>query len=89
VVPFRTETDTHRGLWSQPNPVPPWEWRHPKPSLPAELEGKVVANRRSRVYHVPGCKNASSISPSNRVTFETAKAAAEDGYRPAKDCHSR
>lgn len=26
------ETDAragHRGLWSDPSPVPPWEWRHP------------------------------------------------------------
>lgn len=79
-----------RGLWSQANPVPPWEWRgRAKSTLPAELEGKVIANRRSRVYHVPGCRNVAPISPSNRVTFETAKVARDAGYRPGKDCHPR
>jgi endonuclease YncB( thermonuclease family) len=79
-----------RGLWSQANPIPPWEWRgRPKETLPAELEGRVIANRRSHVYHEPGCKNASSISPANRVSFETGKVAEAAGYRPAKDCHPR
>ena len=37
-----------RGLWSQPNPVPPWEWRkRPQGTLPAELQGKVLGNKRS------------------------------------------
>lgn len=53
-----------RGLWSQPNPVPPWEWRHEKQAVPAELEGKVLANSRSHVHHVPGCANAAKISTS-------------------------
>jgi endonuclease YncB( thermonuclease family) len=22
--------EAKRGLWSEPNPMPPWEWRHPK-----------------------------------------------------------
>ena len=78
-----------RGLWSQPKPVPPWEWRNRGPALPADLAGKFLGNKRSRVYHVPGCRNAASISPANRVPFETAKAASEVGYRPAKDCHPR
>jgi endonuclease YncB( thermonuclease family) len=34
-----------RGLWSQPNPIPPWEWRaRPQESVPAELQGKVIGN---------------------------------------------
>jgi endonuclease YncB( thermonuclease family) len=79
-----------RGLWSQPNPMPPWEWRgRPRAPLPANLEGKVIANRRSHVYHEPGCKNAASISPGNRVVFDTARAAELAGYRPGKDCHRR
>ena len=79
-----------RGLWSERNPVPPWEWRgRPKGTLPAELEGKVIGNRRSRVYHEPGCKNAASMFPANRVPFDTAESARNAGYRPGKDCHPR
>lgn len=77
-----------RGLWSRPDLVPPWEWRgRPKGTLPAALEGKVIGNKRSKVYHEPGCKNAASMSPGNRVPFETAEAARKAGYRPGKDCH--
>src|SRR5262245_38684438 len=47
-----------RGLWSQPHPVPPWEFRDKRNALPAELATKFLANRRSHVYHRPGCRNA-------------------------------
>jgi micrococcal nuclease len=51
--------DAKRGLWSQPNPVPPWEWRKTKgEALPGELAGKFIGNRRSRVYHKLGCPYA-------------------------------
>ena len=75
------------GLWSQPNPVPPWEWRETKGVvLPAELVGKFIGNKRSHVFHKPGCKNAASISPENRVPFDTSDAAKKAGYRPGRDC---
>ena len=71
-----------RGLWSQPNPIPPWEWRaRPLGTVPAELQGKVIGNRRSKVYHEPGCKNVASISSRNRVVFNTAEAAGKAGFR--------
>src|SRR5262245_57742529 len=76
------------GLWSQPNPIPPWEWRRPKrETAPAAAEGKVIANRRSFVYHRPGCPNAARISPKNRMTFGSPAEAEAAGYRPGKDCH--
>ena len=37
------------GLWSQPDPVPPWEWRNPK--LTGDLATATLGNRNSRVYH--------------------------------------
>ena len=68
------------GIWSQSRPVPPWEWRgRAKEPLPANLEGKVIGNKRSHVDHQPGCKNAASMSPANRVPFDTAEAAQEGG----------
>ena len=85
-----TARDAKRGLWSQPNPVPPWEWRKTKgEALPGELAGKFIGNRRSRVYHKPGCPNAASISPGNRMPFNSAGAAEAAGFRPGKDCLNR
>ena len=82
--------EAKRGLWSQPNPVPPWEWRRTRrEALEAELAGKFIANSRSHVYHTPGCPNAATISVANRAVFESAEAAERAGYRPGNDCDPR
>jgi micrococcal nuclease len=82
--------EAKRGLWSRPDPVPPWEWRRTKrEALEAESAGKFIANRRSHVYHTPGCRNAATISAAHRVVFESAEAAERAGYRPGDDCHRR
>jgi hypothetical protein len=61
-----------RGLWAQPDPTPPWEWRaRGKNPIPAEIAGQFIGNRRSHVFHAPGCRNAANISPSNRIAVET------------------
>jgi endonuclease YncB( thermonuclease family) len=71
------------GLWSQPNPVPPWEWRRGE-GVPKTAE--VVGNRRSRIYHKPACRGAAEMSEKNRVTFAREMEAEKAGYRKAKDC---
>jgi endonuclease YncB( thermonuclease family) len=77
-----------RGPWSQPHPVPPWEFRaKEKKPLPAGLQTKVIGNRRSYVFHKPGCPNAGTISKANRVVFDSAEAAKQAGYRPGRDCY--
>jgi endonuclease YncB( thermonuclease family) len=82
--------EAKRGMWSQPDPVPPREWRRTKrESLGAEWAGRFLANRRSHVYHSPGCRDAATISAANRVVLESAQAAERAGCRPAKDCHPR
>ena len=82
--------EAKRGLWSQPNPVLPWEWRRTKrETLGGELAGKFIANSRSHVYHTPACPNAVMISAANRVVFESAEAAERAGYRPGNDCPQR
>ena len=78
--------DAKRGLWSQPNPVPPWEWRKTKGEA---QPGEFIGNRRTHVYHKPGCPNAASISPGNRMPFNSAGAAEAAGFRPGKDCLNR
>ena len=72
-----------RGLWSQPNPVPPWEWRKGEGVPRTEV---VIGNRRSRVYHRPTCRGAANMSQKNRVEFKTAAEAEAAGYRKAGDC---
>ena len=82
-----------RGLWIQPKPIPPWEFRHaisapgatPINPLPS---GKlpILGNRKSRIYHLPNCDTYSKISPRNRVRFTDEKAAQRAGYRLARNC---
>lgn len=36
----REAQQAQRGLWSQPNPIPPWEWRKTHPSAGAPPRGK-------------------------------------------------
>jgi endonuclease YncB( thermonuclease family) len=76
-----------RGLWSEPHPVPPWVWRRPKRDAAPTAEGTVIGNRRTFVYHRPGCPNAARVSQKNQVTFGSPAAAERAGYRPGKDCH--
>jgi micrococcal nuclease len=82
--------DAKRGLWSQPNPVPPWEGRKTKGKAPpGEPAGKVIGNRRSRVDHKSGCPNAAAIAPSNCLPFISAEEAERAGYWAGTDCHPR
>ena len=71
------------GLWSQPKPVPPWNWRQGE-GVP-QAAG-VIANRRSHIYHKPTCRGAASMSEKNRVAFASEAEAEKAGYRKARDC---
>jgi endonuclease YncB( thermonuclease family) len=76
------------GLWSEPDPTPPWEWRRSgKATLPPELAGKVIGNMRSRIYHKPGCPNGAAVSPRNMVLFRSEQDAEREGFRCGRDCH--
>src|SRR5262249_22276316 len=82
----RAEADARqagRGLWSQPNPTPPWDWRGGR-AMPATAA--VVGNRRSRLYHVQTCRGVAVMKAENRVEFTSAAAAEAAGYRKAGDC---
>ena len=46
----------------------------------------VVGNRRSRIYHWPGCPGYSAVARRNRVEFPTRAAAEAEGYRAARNC---
>lgn len=92
---FNLETDARaaeRGLWSDANAVPPWEWRRGSRRVTAtrahvtSAGGEIRGNRRSNVYHMPHCPSYEAVSPRNRVSFESEQKAAAAGYRRAGNC---
>jgi micrococcal nuclease len=88
--------EARRGLWADPKPTPPWDWRaeqragsragalkQPPPNADTR---PIIANRRSGLYHTPGCRTYESTSLANRVLFATGAAAEAAGYRRAGSC---
>jgi endonuclease YncB( thermonuclease family) len=88
------------GLWSEPAPTPPWTFRHeprssttparrlldgPASATPSAT-GRIIGNRRSRIYHVPGCRDYDAVAQRNRVYFDTEAQALAAGFRKAKNC---
>jgi endonuclease YncB( thermonuclease family) len=99
---FETEARSdRRGLWTDPAPIEPWVIRdhQRKTSLetsedPSSIirspdsQNKLIrGNRRSMIYHWPGCPNYDDIAMHNRVLFSTAAEAEQAGYRAARNCH--
>ena len=85
------------GLWSDPHPEQPQDFRHGTNSLllfdangcrrsSEPTAGAVVGNVRSHIFEWPGCPYYSEISPTNRVEFASPQAAEAAGYRPAHNC---
>jgi micrococcal nuclease len=84
-----------RGLWADAHPVPPWEWRKGQrasstaasaPAAVSPTAEPIIGNRRSNVYHWPGCPDYDKVATQNRVTFPSREAAEQAGYRPAGNC---
>jgi endonuclease YncB( thermonuclease family) len=115
-----------RGLWKDPAPTPPWEYRHhtkgstaesdspdeptsadpnlrnglpslnsnstnaptslASPTTNLDADGLIRGNKRSMIYHWPGCPNYDDIAPHNRVPFQTRDEAEKAGYRAARNC---
>ncbi len=61
-------------------------------SLPSSSHKKAqqkicyIGNKKTKVFHLPSCRWAKKIAPSNRVTFDSYDEAIEAGYRPCKVC---
>ncbi len=47
---------------------------------------RVVGSRNSNVYHRPGCHHARAIYDRNLVSWPSAGAARDDGYRACRVC---
>jgi endonuclease YncB( thermonuclease family) len=96
----RQARSLHAGLWSEPNPLPPWVFRrqaHVRSDATRRMAaessttstaaaGAVIGNRRSHIFHRPDCPDYSKIAPHNRVPFASAADAEAAGYRQARNC---
>jgi endonuclease YncB( thermonuclease family) len=88
----RTAKADNRGLWTDPSPVPPWEFRRGKReqkvdvTAPAGTSGEVIGNKNSRIYHRSDCPDYRKVSERNRVMFGTPAEAEKVGYRVARNC---
>ncbi len=81
------------GLWSDKDPVPPWEWRKGarNSSFSSNPSGKAIStgnsyhgNTRSHVFHSPACRY---YNCKNCVeTFIDRQGALSAGYRPCGQC---
>jgi endonuclease YncB( thermonuclease family) len=78
-----------RGLWQEPNPTPPGEYRQ-KVKLdrwgPPPPEGTVIGNKNSKKYHRPDCPGYRDIAERNRDFFKTVEDAEAAGYKRAGNC---
>ena len=74
-----------RGLWADPRPVPPWDWRKGG-GIATATPGAVVGNRNSKVFHRPTCPAVRKMLERNQVEFASADAAVAAGYRKGGDC---
>jgi deoxyribonuclease-1 len=79
--------------------VAPWAYRNPpaqaaEPSTSAvprglltpQTAGRIIGNRNSRIYHLPGCPSYNAVAERNRVYFSTEAVASAAGYRKARNC---
>ena len=81
---FRARTQRDEGIFSQlkrspsrsannksfqENPVPP---------------DKIVGNKRTMVYHLPGSPSAPKVSPKNRIFFDSPEEAEKAGFRKGR-----
>jgi len=59
---------------------------NPSTAPSTALSAAFVGNRRSKIYHWPGCPGYDKITEGNRVPFKTRAEAEAAGYRAAKNC---
>lgn len=89
-----------RGLWREPDPTPPWEWRHGNRSTTADsstaardassngcvIKGNINGSGE-RIYHMPGDRyyEQTRISPGKgERMFCSAREAQQAGWRRAR-----
>lgn len=58
----------------------------PPPTSYSSQTGEIIGNRRSHIYHKPGCPDYDKVSEQNRVLFKNTAEAEKAGYHAAKNC---
>jgi hypothetical protein len=58
----------------------------PTPSSGEDKPSAVVASKNGTKYHYPWCSGAKTISPENKITFNSAALAEKAGYTLASNC---
>jgi hypothetical protein len=78
------------GLWSMPNPVAPWEFRHPGKKISSsqdassQLSGAYHGNTSSRVFHSSSCEHYNCRDSTEM--FGNRDEAIRAGYTPCGRC---
>ncbi len=85
------------GLWVEPEPLPPWEFRREShiPQMPLTA-GQVdydrifhygmVGHRRTKTVRWPACKHYRLRRSHHTLVFHSLQQARELGFKPAGDC---
>lgn len=85
------------GLWSIPNPIPPWDFRHGKrtPYVARTEESRSSINSQqatffhgnlsSRIFHAPSCRYYDCKNCT--AVFKSREEAIQTGFRPCKVCN--
>lgn len=81
---FRARTQRDESLFSKFWRLIRGEEKKPPPKEYPVPAHKIVANKRSMVYHMPGSPEAARVSPKNRVLFDRPEEAEKSGFRRAK-----
>ena len=69
------------GLWSTPNPIPPWEFRHSKGALTPIYQGDIVKH----IFHSSNCEEFDCSSCI--AVFKGKEQALKAGYKPCGVCN--
>jgi endonuclease YncB( thermonuclease family) len=56
-------------------------------TLTSEGAAEIRGNKRTKIYHWPGCPNYDDIAIHNRVPFKTREEAEKAGFRAARNCN--
>ena len=55
-------------------------------TTPSSSDRRVIGNRNSKIYHLPGCSSYNQVAAKNQVRFGSAAEAERAGYKLAGNC---
>jgi micrococcal nuclease len=82
---FRNRTQRDEGIFSHGKRIQGGEKKSLSSNKFPPPPDKVVGNKRSMIYHLPGSAGASTVSPRNRVLFDSPEQAEKAGFRRARE----